>query len=284
MTDTLLLPRFSLNNASSKEKIIHLLAESTPITTKQVAEKLKTDYSVDISYQGVHKILQELESENTIEKTGSNWKLRKEWLEKGQEFFGKALEKQNGQKNRYNIKPDYEGTQTFEFDSFTEFCTRTADIFANKRLQQNNNEYIVCVSEYGFWPIKFNFDHFELLYSMVKNFPKSKYIMQNDTSFGRWILEQYKKVGVTCAPIGTKVAVDEDILIQGSYIFQIKFSEDGKKTIAQYWNKWKSINDTMKDFGLVPDPKINVTVQLTKNPAMAKLLRNELEKYFEVKK
>lgn len=280
MNETLTIASFSTNNASTKEKIIHLLAEKWPLSAKEVYEKVTREYSSDKSNQAIHKFLQELEKENTIEKTENKWKLKKEWIQKGQQFFNKAMEKQNGKINRYEIPENFEGTITFEFDSFTEFCTKTADLFANKILPKNNKEYVICVSQYGFWPIKFKFEQFELLYNMIRNFPKSKYIMQNDTSFGRWILEQYKKIGVNCAPIGTKVNLKEDVLIKDDFIMQIEFSDESIKLISDYWNKWKSINDTLIDFGLQPDPKTPIKVSITKNSTLANFIKKELERYF----
>lgn len=282
MTETLSLAKFSLNNSTNKEKIVHILSQKWPLSTKQVFEQLTKEYSTEISYQAVHKSLTELENEKTIEKEQKGWKLKKEWLQKGEQFFQKSLEKYNGAINRYDIPANFEGTLTFEFDSFTDFCVKTAELFTSKLLTGETDSKITVVSEYGYWPIKFNFDHFGLLYKMMKNCPKSKFLMKKDTSFGRWILKQYERTGIVCAPIGTKVDMQDDLIIQGNNLLEINFSEKSKEIIQKYWIKWNNINDALIDFGLKKEPEMRIKVKITKNSNLAEFLNKGLEKYFEV--
>ncbi len=279
MTSFFSLQKFSANG-STKEKIIHLLAERWPLSAKEILLKINKDYSTDISYQAIHKVLLELNNEKIIEKMGKEWKLKKEWLQKGELFFKKSLDEYNGVLNKFNITTPFEGSKTFKFDNFSELCVKTAELLASKTLATNGDGYFICVMEYGFWTFKFKFEQLELLYRMIKNCPKSKNIIRKDTPFGRWIQEQYTKVNGVSAPIGTKIDLEEDLFVQGDYIIEVNISEEGKKIIEKYWNKWKSINDLFKEFGLKEEPKIESTVKITKNPEMAKFMRKELEKYF----
>ncbi len=278
MNDITTIARFSLNGSSTKEKIIHLLAEKFPLHSKEVHAKLMTDYSTGVTYQAVHKLLQELESEKKTEK---GWKLKKEWILEGHEFFKNTLEKHAGTLNRYDIPKNFEGTLTFEFDSFTDYPVKTAELLASKQLAKDGDGYFICVLEYAYWSFKFRFEHLQLLLSVTKNCPGCKIIVRKDNPFGRWVVEQYKRINAICAPIGAKVEIDEELFVQGDYIIETKISEDGKKTLEHYWNKWKNINDLFLDFSLKEDPKICSTVKITKNPRLAEFLRKELQKYFE---
>lgn len=280
MTLPFSLQKFS-SNGSNKEKIIRLLAERWPLSAKEILLKINKDYSTDVSYQAIHKILLELSNEKIIEKTGKEWKLKKEWLQKGEQFFKKSLDEYNGLINKYNITASFEGSKTFKFDNFSELAVKTAELLASKTLATNVDGYFICVMEFGWWTFKFKFEQLELLYRMVKNCPNSKNIIRKDTSFGRWIIDQYNKVNAISAPIGTQVDIDEELFVQGNYIIEVNISEEGKKIIEKYWNKWKSINDLFKEFGLKEEPKIEATVKITKNPEMAKFMRKELERYFQ---
>ena len=242
--------------------------------------KINKDYSTVISYQAIHKLLIELNNEKIIEKIGKEWKLKKEWLQQGEQFFKKSLDEYNGLLNKYNITVPFEGNKTFKFDNFTELCVKTAELLESKTLATNGNGCFICVLEYGWWAFKFKFEHLELLYRMIKNCPTSKNIIRKDTPFGRWVREQYNKVNAISAPIGTKIDLEEDLFVQGDYIIEVNISTEGKKMIEKYWSKWKNINDLFKDFGLKEEPKIEATVKITKNAEMANFMRKDLEKYF----
>ena len=166
MTPSISLQKFSLNS-SSKEKIIQLLSEHWPLSTKEIHLKINKDYSTDVSYQAIHKMLLELNNEKIIEKTGKEWKLKKEWLLKGELFFKKSLDEYNGLLNKYNITSPFEGSRTFKFDNFSELCVKTAELLASKILAKNGDGCFICVLEYGWWTFKFKFEQLELLYRMV---------------------------------------------------------------------------------------------------------------------
>lgn len=281
MNETISLLKFSVNNSSNKEKIIHLLSVKWPLSTKEIYEQLKKEYGVESSYQAVHKTIFELEEQNMIEKVEKDWKIKNEWLQKGGQFFNNALEKYSGTINRYEIPVNFDGTLAFEFDSFTDLCVRTAELLESKILAKNSDAYFICVMEYGWWTFKFRFQDLYILFTTLLKCPNSKNIIRKDTPFGRWIREQYLVVKGVCAPIGTNVDIEEDVFVQGDHIIEVKIPEEGKKIIEKYWNKWASINDTLMDFGLKEEPKIHTTVKITKNPQLATFMRKELEKYFD---
>lgn len=267
---------------STRELIVSLLAQKWPLSVKQIHFQLKKDYSTPVTYQAVHKLLIGLEKEQITVRNGSQWQLNSSWLQHQETFFQQALQRYSGNKNKYDFDPRFEGTQTFEFDSFTDLCVETAKLLASRKLNPKAEPFW-CVLEYGWLSFKFNFGHLELLYTMVKNCPKSRNIIQKKTSFGEWIWKQYQRVGGIGAPIGTHIGMREDIFIQGDYIIEVQISKEGKKVIEQYWNKWKNLNDLFKDFGLKKEPKIESTVKITKNPQLASFMKNELEKYFQPK-
>ncbi len=262
-----------------KDSIILLLSEKFPLTVKQIHALLKKNFQSESSYQAVHKILTHLGKEHIALKEKTTWKLNPLWLQKQETFFQQTLQKYGGNQNKYDIDLHFDGTQVFHFDRFTDLCVETAKLLSSRKLQPNKEPFY-CVFEYGWWPFKFQFEHLELLYRMVKNCPNSRHIIRKNTPFGEWIGKQYRRVGGIGAPIGTSVNISNDIFIQGDYIIEIRISPEGKKTIEKYWNKWKNLNDQFKDFGVKPEPTIHATVQITKNPSLAKFFKNELEKYF----
>lgn len=265
---------------STKEQLIFLLSQKWPQTAKQVHQSLKRETTKGITYQAIHKLLVNLENDGIAQKTEKGWQLNPTWLQSQEHFFQQTIHRYGEKKNRYDFDATFEGTQTFEFDNITDLNVETAKLLASRKLNPKIEPFY-CVLEYGWWPFKFTFDQFELLYNMVKACPKTKFIIRKKTLFGDWISKQYQRIGGIGAPLGTPVDVNEDIFIQGDYIIQVKISDAGKKIIKHHWKKLKNLNYLFKEFGLKPEPKIHSTTTITKNPQLAQFMKIELDKYFK---
>ncbi len=267
---------------STKEQIIAVLSQRWPLTVKQICYHLRKSLSFNITYQAVHKMLCKLEEDRILSKSKGVWQLDKNWLQNQEAFFHHALQNYEGYKNKYLFDSGFEGMRAFEFDNFSELCVETVKLLSSNKLTQKTEPFY-CVMEYGYFPFKFNFEHLLLLFKMLKICPQSRYIFRKNTPFGNWVWKQYARIGGIGAPIGTKIDLKEDLFVQGNYIIQVKISETGRKIIRQHWQKWKNLNDSFKDFGLKPEPKILATIKITKNPGLSMFLKNELEKYFKNK-
>ena len=53
-----------LNSKGSRETIIQILSHEWPLSTKQLHHKVKREMGIDITYQAVHKSIQEMEKGN----------------------------------------------------------------------------------------------------------------------------------------------------------------------------------------------------------------------------
>ncbi len=281
MINELALLKLNPENASTKQKIASALSERWPLTAKQVFERLQREYGANISYQGVHKILKELESDKVIERKKDGYQLSIEWLQKSKKTL-EDVEKRYLQHGKIKLPGNFQGAIEIEFDNYTDLCISTVELLLSRQLARNPKDLeFICTLEYGWWPFKFRFEHFELLCKMMLRNPKSKNIIRKITPFGTWARAQYNSIGAVSAPIGSKVDINEDIFVQGDCIIEVNFDDKTKQLFEIYYNKWKSIEDTFKEFGVKEEPKINAVMRITKNPEMAKFLRKQLEKVFE---
>lgn len=264
---------------TAKDGIIHTLSNKFPLTAKQLAHILQREQGMELTYQAVHKALQELEKENVLTKTKNNWQINSAWLDQQATFIRQTRQKYSGSKNKYNIDPNYDGPQTFEFDNHTDFSVETARLVADKVLCKNK-ETAYFMLEYGWWTPKFRFSHLTLLNKLMRNSPKSCHIIRKVTPFGTWVQQQYERAGGK-GLIGINVPFEDDMLVQGDWIVQVHFSPETKKTIEKYWNKWRGLEDSFKEFGLKEEPRINITTTVTRNPTLAKFLSQEMQKYVD---
>lgn len=267
------------NPKTAKSAIVHRLAQRFPLTAKELSRSLSKEYGMNVTYQAVHKAIQELGKEGILFKTKNQWKISPAWLTKQATFIRQTRRKYTGNKNRYTITSNYDGPQTFEFDNLTDFAVETAGLVANKVLCQKQ-ETAYWVLEYGWWTPKFKFTHLDLLYKLVSSSPKSIHIIRKTTPFGIWMQKQYERVGGK-GTIGLNVPFEDDMLVQGDWIVQVHFSPESKKIIQKYWKKWKNLEDCFREFGLKEEPKMKITATVSRNPTMARFLRKEIDRYLQ---
>lgn len=281
MINELYLLKLNPENASTKQKIMSVLGERWPLMAKQVFDRLQREYGASISYQGVHKIIKELESDKVIDRKKDGYQLSIDWIQKSKKTF-EDVEKRYLQHGKIKLPENFQGAIEIEFDNFTDMCVSTAELLLSRQLARDSEQpNFICTMEYGWWTFKFRFEHLKLLHSMITRNPRSKNIIRTKTPYGEWIRKQYSRAGGVGAPIGTRIDIDEDVFIQGDCIIEVKFDEKTKKLFENYYNKWKDIEDMYREFGLREEPKIHAIMRITKNPEMAKFLRKQMEKVFD---
>ncbi len=264
---------------TAKDGIIHTLSTKFPLTAKQLTHTLQREHGMEITYQAVHKALQELEKERILTKTKNNWQINSAWLDQQATFIRQTQQKYSGSKNKYAIDLNYDGPQVFEFDNHTDFSVETARLVADKVLCKNK-ETAYFMLKYGWWTPKFKFYHLKILYKLMKSSPSSVHIIRKITPFGGWVQKQYERAGGR-GIIGFDAPFEDDMLVQGDWIVQVHFSPESKKIIEKYWKKWKNLEDCFKELGLKDEPKLKITVTVGKNPTMARFLSQEIGKYVE---
>ncbi|HLC62320.1 MAG TPA: hypothetical protein VJI52_04865 [Candidatus Nanoarchaeia archaeon] len=270
-------------NAGTKQKIFEVLSEKWPLTAKTIFEAVKKFYASELTYQAVHKTLKEMELEKMVIKKNNGYSLNVDWLQ-GVKKSIEQVEKRYLENNKIKIPQDFSGSIELEFDSYTDLTVSTAELILSRQLANGpEDKEMICTLEYGWWPFKFRFEHFEILAKMMFKNPDSKNIIRKKTPFGEWIRAQYKKIGAVSAPIGTKLEIDEDIFVLGNCLVEVKFDVASKKIIEHYYSKWKNVEDAFNEFGLKEEPKIHATMRITKNPEMAAFMRKQLESVFEVR-
>lgn len=268
------LTKFS-SKASSKEKIIDILSHEWPLKAKVIHNKLQKEYGKTISYQGTHKIIKELEIGKIVERMEDGYKLDVEWLQKSKKAL-EGVEKKYLQNNKIQLPEELNGSIEIEFETITDLCVSTAELLGSgKLLEGSEDKSYASVLEYGWWPFKFRFEHVKLLYGMAKNPSKLRKIIRKKTPFGKWVQRQYQRTHIQCAPIGTKVDIENDIIVQGPYIIEINFDPETKKQIEYYYNKWRNLNDCFWEFGFREEPKLRSTMKISKNPELARYLKKQ---------
>jgi len=263
---------------SLKGEIIETLSEETQLSAKKIHSKIKIDK--DITYQAVHKALVELEQIKVIEKDGKQYSINQSWLEDIIKKLNKIKSNKKEKSEEIYLSKNSESPQFFKFKSYSKLCVTIAELLKSKVLANKKTTNFICTLEYGWIPFKFKFGDFQTLKEMMQTNPESINMIRTKTPLGEWIVKQYKRINALCAPIGTKVEIDNDLFIYGDYIIEVHFSEESKKILKYYYNKIKNLNGIYLEFALKKEPEMDITVIITKNPSLSKFLGNKLRETY----
>lgn len=263
----------------TKEAIIHILTEEWPLSAKEIHKRLERE--VTISYQGTHKTLNELEETKVIIKKGKEYALNLSTIDENISTLNKIKQNYSKKVGKMSINKNITTPQVIHFNNYSNMCVAMAEFLASRILLKDNDTHCACTLEYGWWPLRFSFIDYILLAKAAQKNPDSIIIIRKKTPFGEWISKQYKKINLRMAPLGTTVNIAEDIYTLGDYIMEITFSPETKAMFEKYYNKCHNIEDIFKEFGLQNEPEVDITVTITKNPALAKFLKAKLEEVYE---
>ncbi|MBT5424526.1 hypothetical protein HOK76_08580, partial [archaeon] len=114
-----MLPVFSSEHTSTKDKIIGILATSPNINTKKINSILKKQYALNVTYQAVHKTLKQMVEQGMVEYDGKNYGIDKQWVE-GLILFLKNVKKTPESVQNFKITKISDDLETIEFDSLPE--------------------------------------------------------------------------------------------------------------------------------------------------------------------
>ena len=186
-----ILPQFGSGARSTKDAIISILSEEWPLSAKEIYSKLFREQAVNISYQGIHKTLNDLENRTVISKTGRMYQLSKSWISNMKEFIETTDRNYQNKLGKYEVPANFKSPLKLKFDNMTTMAVTMARLLGSGALQGSVKQPRIGFLRNGMWPLNFDFAHFDILQKMMKTYNNPYVIIKNDTPFGRWIMKQY---------------------------------------------------------------------------------------------
>ena len=112
---------------SNKNKVLEILSINPDISAKKIYNQLKSKYGINITYQGVHKLLNELVEDKVLEKNEREYKINLPWLDNIQ------LHSSNLRKKVINFKSSNLNTKNISISpkEFIISYDQTGSIFNN---------------------------------------------------------------------------------------------------------------------------------------------------------
>lgn len=277
------LPKVS----SAKDAIILALSSKWPLSAKEIHGEIQKSIGNDSSYQATHKTINQLVEEKILAKSGKNYELSQEWINRLKNFSTTLSDKYSNKGNQ-EITPDFEGTVKWHFDDLSVFSIEMLKLITNIAKWNNPKECGVALLRHPWFPFNFKFIDFAVFIDMLKLTKGGYVVLQYDSPFDRWVTKQYLGSGVTDVKLGVKdLNLEHDILIFNNTIIQASFSDETRQLQDEVYSKVHDLGDLLQEFVFQrhAHAKVEIEVQITKNPALAKTMRDQLvEKYFGEKK
>ena len=261
---------------SSKEIIVKALGNRWPLSAKEIHSSLVREYGLQSTYQAIHKSVQELESEGIIAKTDKKYALDRNWIEKSRNYF------QSLNRSYEKNESMAEDEMTIKYNNYTDFPLMLGNIFNTKKFAVTKDPDVYAMTRHLYWPLKFNFKDFELCKSVGAN-ARPHIVCSKDSPFDRLIQKYYKIAKWPAAIIGSDIETEEDIIVQGHTIVQIKFSGRTKQKLDEIYSKVTSMADLFKQYIKNNANYLEIEVKITQNPQLAEMARQNIKKEMEAK-
>ncbi|HIH32752.1 MAG TPA: hypothetical protein HA227_00720 [Candidatus Diapherotrites archaeon] len=263
-------PQFNLRNASTKEQVIYFLSVEWPLSVKQIYNKVSKESKSGISYQAVHKVVQELVGNKVIERHGTEFSLSKKWIQNNKSFF-------DGLNLNYSGIPSESVllfNNLYEVDKFlVELC--------HKGLVGKKNPE-VCLYWNHFWiPLlisKKEYFEIKLLAEMADGYS----VTPAKTVLDQWCANFWRKSNLK-VKIGVKQNSFADLLVFEDIVVQVFYPKKIKDPLNSFFSKTKKIRDLDREklFEQIFEKPVKIPVILTVNKWVAEELKNRIKEYFK---
>lgn len=282
MSSTQLLPLLG-EQSTTKESIVRILSLEWPLTTKEIYRKISKENSKTISYQAVHKTLNQLSVQHVLSKQNQTYQLNQNWISQIKNFGQTIDHIYSNESGKLNLPNDFSKPHKIEFNDVSAYPVTMGNILISKTLTNGETTPVYALLQHGLWPLRFNFLDYEVLLRCAKANPMNVTITGN-LPFDRWIAEQYSTGGFTITKVGVKKPkIEGNFVVQGDTVIEVEYPLETLQFIEEIYAKMNSLSDLFKFYinKKISKHPYKATVTIQKNPAFAKLLTNQILELLE---
>ena len=254
----------ALFNNSTKSTIITILIEKSPQNIKEINEKFKKKDTKIVSYQRLHKAINELVEEEVLEKIGKEITLNEKWVAN--------LSKFNELLTTRKVSNETEA-KIYHFDTFIDVGKF---LIKKLNLTPNENKKGACFAKHAWSFFGLGENDYKQLNKLLTE-TKFYEIIHNSTPLDRLFGKTIQDLG-KIVKIGSKLDFGEDFLIKGNTLFQVHYTPEFAKDFADIFNEHKELENLpiakiMEKFMIT---KTHITVVVIKDEIIADELRKEI--------
>lgn len=269
--------------STTKESVIRILSQEWPLTTKEIYRKISKENNKAISYQAVHKALNQLSDQHILSKQNQAYQLNAHWINQIKNFGQTIDHVYSNESGKLNLPNDFSKPYTIEFKDVSAYPVTMGNILISKTLTNGETKPVYALLQHGLWPLRFNFLDYEVLLRCAKANPVHGVITSN-LPFDQWIAEQYITGGFTTVKVGIKPKkLEGNFIIHGETVMEVEYPPETLQFIEEIYAKMNSLSDLFKFYisRKISKHPYKAIVTIQKNPTLAKILTNQILELLE---
>ena len=268
------------HSSDTKSEIVKVLAVQWPLNARQIFQRIKNSTGREITYQGVHKAIKQLEDSAVVVKGDRGYSLSTEWLAQTKKFVDETDAEYAGSNKLSLLDVPVNSSATVEFDSFLE-----AGLWflgeMEKEYAANSKPDVAVICWRHPWP---------LTTLPEKDFLRLKKLLERDvhyalcasnTPLDRALMEFWQKIGKKTR-IGVDVARNCDELVIHDYYLQYFVPRKTQKDMDNLFKKAEGADgETLAEYyRILYEKKETTIVVIVRNQEVANRLREDVLKFY----
>lgn len=272
------LPMMGNNKKTVKDHIINILTYEWPLSARKLYNILQKRYTLNMSYQAVHKSVKELLEQKIIVDNGDGYQLDIEWV-KGVKDFSDKIE--NHYKN--NSKIDVSGSNSnFNFDNLKDYYLFMLD-FLNRSADSSDALYQILYHLH--LPISLTKEEYMKFTKMLTKFKKSHTICKNSTEADNIIQMHHKSINSEHGIVlGADCADDSETFVANDIVVHAFLSEELKSALDTVYENSKTTEELKKNLDPLMKKKFKIHVVMNRNQHLAENIKKRVAGHFDGKK
>lgn len=263
----------------AKDAIIEILGKEWPLSAKKIFFRIKKEHNLGVTYQAVHKALNQLKKKKVLQQKNKEYLLSLEWLENlksfseevGLRYFAKEYQ------NSSRIISFFEKTRSIEFSfenmaELGDFIIKEFMSFPNPRNKPSYFRWRHMYNLIGLSP--------ELIEILASQKNEKRYIVcAHKDPFDKFLKKSYEemrgkvKLGVNCSR-------SHDTFTRGDFELRVFWPYELLKERDNYYKNFKELNiEELRKILHKKGPKIKISILYS--PSLMEKVKEETLKHFK---
>lgn len=268
---------------NTKQAIISILSNEWPLSAKQLYQKVTKETNKQLTYQAVHKILNQLAEQQIILKHNQAYQLNPQWITQIKNFGQTIDHVYSNESGKIDLPKDLSQPFKIEFKDVSAYPITLGNILISKKLTGGKTEPSFALLQHGLWPLRFNFLDYEVLLRCAKANPMNVAII-GSLPFDKWITKQYLLGGFEKVKYGVKTPMnDSNFVIHGDGIIQMEYPPETLQFIEEIYTNMDSLSDLFQFYinRKISKHPFRAIATIQKNPLLAKLMKEKILQLLE---
>lgn len=279
MTFDLAVPQLNPKSKSTKDHIILILSEEWPLSAKEIYNRLLRKRTTEISYQAVHKTLNEMENAGQIKKIEMGFMLNLDWI-RSIKNFGEFIERAYITRTPTPIKhSENQEVFNFTFNDPMDLARFILDVFF--AYPNPDKKPGICHWWSIYPPISLSDSEYRRLRQRLSQ--TQHYMLgHNQTTMDKIFAENFRGLGVKVL-LGADIPFNPDTMVQGDYVGLVYFSPKFRRDWLRYCKIAKILDKLRlsKLLMLIYEHSDKFNVIVSKNQEVADRIREQTLEYFK---